>query len=970
MYEQGRAAFLAVLMVLSVVAMTASFAGAAAAVEDPGDSTLTVDVTDGQDPINDIDVTVESETDDASATYSTGADDNTVQFDVNQGTDYTITIDEEGYESYTQTVSVDSAEATHTAELSAESTDPGGEDEGDVLDPVHEFSNDERYYQGQIGIVGVDAGTEEDVDLMDNESDNIEYELSIYEAQQVEGEFDDVGDITTDGDYDFEFSDGETVAIIQTDDLDEGTYYLDGEEFKFDIAVHELGAEFEDGNVTNVEGGSSSAETELDIESAIRADFSANVSADNLDAEELWSIFAEDGGANVEDVEDVEDSAELEDTAGNVVYLDQEDDVIVLDARGSFTANFSDVDAGEYEFTVEASDTTATDTATVTVNEDDADRNFNESTTVVDRGDIANISVDLENTDTAALQVGIYDDVSYEVGLSVDASDYDGDDVTVTMNTHEAGGALVEEGDDVHEETAVWGATSDDVDVTVEYVNMTGDRLYVNDGWSEYDAEGGVDEIVPDHTLSSPLEGDNYEMTLGDEWELTGTDDSSEVTDIEMADDDDSAYLSIRESGSLGDVGTYTAPANDDLGDFEEFEEATVTDTNLFAEDDHMIVTIDDFAMTGALDGEQGDISGALTQSDVYLEMEELDSPANQDPRTWNSSNSEVTDPDSDNNLAVNFVNADDYEGDQLILDIEGNGLDYEDKAYNFTIQITDDNPYLEDGEGVEQSSEVTLEERSLSLDDSNEELPNTNNASVTGETNVAPGTVVDVRASSGGNFVMDDGPEVTDDRLFTGSFDFSEYEEGLEIDLEATESGGSASDEMDAVLFDAEAFNAQLSADAPEEATVGEDATLDVTVENNGGASGEVDLGVVIGGENTLNETITLDAGEEWSNSFDYTAEETGDVEWSVVAGDNEETGTTTFSEEGSDGNESDSGSDSGSDDGDSGSDSGSDDGDSGSDDGDDGSDGDGDGTPGFGVAVALAALLGAAMLALRKQN
>nr|WP_049914941.1 PGF-CTERM sorting domain-containing protein [Natrialba taiwanensis] len=203
----------------------------------------------------------------------------------------------------------------------------------------------------------------------------------------------------------------------------------------------------------------------------------------------------------------------------------------------------------------------------------------------------------------------------------------------------------------------------------------------------------------------------------------------------------------------------------------------------------------------------------------------------------------------------------------------------------------------------------------------------------------------------------------------------------------------------IDSVLFDAEEANVQLETDAPSEVTVGEDGTLDVTVSNTGGsASDEIEVGVVIGGENTFNDNITLDAGEEWSNSFDYTAEETGDVEWSVVAGDNEETGTewsnsfdytaeetgdvewsvvagdneetgtTTFVDEPSD-DGSDSGSDSGSDD--SGSDSGSDDGDSGSDDsGGDDSDGDDDGTPGFGVAVALAALLGAAMLALRKQN
>ncbi|NGM69533.1 PGF-CTERM sorting domain-containing protein [Natronolimnobius sp. AArcel1] len=95
---------------------------------------------------------------------------------------------------------------------------------------------------------------------------------------------------------------------------------------------------------------------------------------------------------------------------------------------------------------------------------------------------------------------------------------------------------------------------------------------------------------------------------------------------------------------------------------------------------------------------------------------------------------------------------------------------------------------------------------------------------------------------------------------------------------------------------------------------------------------------------------------------SYDFDTDAEGDIEWEVATDHDDASDTLTVED--------------GTDDGDDGVDDGVDDGDDGVDDGDDGvddeepTDDDDDGTPGFGVAVALFALLAAAMLALRKQD
>ncbi|WP_245550096.1 BGTF surface domain-containing protein [Halopiger xanaduensis] len=429
--------------------------------------------------------------------------------------------------------------------------------------------------------------------------------------------------------------------------------------------------------------------------------------------------------------------------------------------------------------------------------------------------------------------------------------------------------------------------------------------------------------------------------------------DNSSVTDDGETDTD---YFMVEEKSDFGDVTTQIAPADDELtGD--DFEEATLTDSDTVADGDHLLLSIENFGHEGALSNHtDGDLSSADGQSlstffqDVGVNMT-IEDPS----------------PNADNELdlddfTVSGTSLEDYDGDLVVaLEYQGDDDFDTDQSYDLTYTVTEDNPFVSDeDEEVEIENEFTIEEGELSLDDANEEVPNSEDAEITGTTNAAPGSEVDTSVRASGTFTESEDVEVASDGTFTATYDFSEYDTGTEFTIEAENTDVDGEDEQDAVLVEAGQPDINIDTSAPGEVTVGDDASLDVTVSNDGGAAEEVEIGVDIADEPVASENVTLEPGDEWSESYDFDTSEAGDVSWGVTAGDESASGTLTVAEETPD----DSGSeDSGSED------SGSED--SGSE--DSGSDDDGessDGTPGFGVAVAAIALLAAAMLALRRQD
>ena len=209
-----------------------------------------------------------------------------------------------------------------------------------------------------------------------------------------------------------------------------------------------------------------------------------------------------------------------------------------------------------------------------------------------------------------------------------------------------------------------------------------------------------------------------------------------------------------------------------------------------------------------------------------------------------------------------------------------------------------------------------------------------------TGETEATQ----DVRLEVGGNVVdtesltlaggQNEDVSFTVDTSALSDLDAGDYTHAIATD----------DDSAEGTLTIAQPATFEVSDLDPAEATVapGDSLTVSATIENTGDLEGTQAVSFTLDGETVTSEDVTLGAGASDTVSFDVNApEEAGTYTHGVASEDDEQTGTLTVEEEPDD------------------------DGDDG---GDDSEDSD-DGGPGFGIAAALIALLGAALLAYRRR-
>ncbi|WP_170155487.1 BGTF surface domain-containing protein [Halopiger aswanensis] len=674
-----------------------------------------------------------------------------------------------------------------------------------------------------------------------------------------------------------------------------------------------------------------------------RANQWVNVTADSLDADDLEDVFSSNDNSDV--------SVENTDSDEDRVTLNVTDVTTYDDNDIEFSADFSDIDAGEYEFDFETTDSLAADNATVEVIQDDAEVEF-EGDATGEQGEIIDITVSTQYVDSGAVQIGELENYNFQAATEFEINEDDLNEVTLQFNTNAPRATDAEDAWSLHPK-------HDDHDIEL-------DNQAVN--------ASALDEF-------EPLGAYDYEMQAGTDLNTSTTyDDNYYINDNDVT---DTAFFDVSEPSPVGDVTTQVAPAGDDVFDYKDFNESTITDSDVVADGDHLLLSVDSFDQSGLVDSWKAEesVGEDLGNQSINITIEEQDPGPNVDAEVW------TTNPDQADEEDYNLINVspahtdtEEYDGD-LPLVIEYDDADEEleaDASYDLTYSVSEDSPYVSDeDEEIEIEDEFTLEKPELEWNDNAEEVPNSEDAEVTGDTNVAPGSEISTKARSGGNFTDSEDAIVAEDGTFTATYDFSEYDAGITFDLTAThadrnkfddEYDSNLEDEIESTLVDAAEPLIQLDTSAPSEVTVGDDATLDVTVANNGGAADEVEIGVDIADEPVDSQNVTLEPDEEWTQSYSFDTSEAGDISWGVTAGDDSASGTLSVVEEEptDDSGSDDSGSDdSGSDD--SGSDdSGSDD--SGSD--DSGSDDDDDSTPGFGVAVAAIALLAAAMLALRRQD
>lgn len=687
-----------------------------------------------------------------------------------------------------------------------------------------------------------------------------------------------------------EYDSSENSVTIETDKLEAGEIYhiyAHGDNFDyhgdaFEAKSEELTAEFRSNSVA------AAGSVFLDIESE-RDGQHINVTSPDLDADELETIFGTEHSHPAD--------------TGDAILLQN------VGSEESFEANFEGIEMGEYEFVFDVTDSNADDTETITVREDRRDYSFVD-VDKPEQGDIATITVEVTDSDTAAVVLG---DRSDDFQSAVQLEDVEDEEVVLEFNTHVAAS---EDAWSVHE----------DSNANIENVEV---ETLLEEG-----------EAFPAH---------RWDLSVGDRL----------VDSVELNEEYDRDVLSVQERSDIGEAALATAPADADITDLESLHEATVTRTDTVAEGDALILTVEDFGADGAITTlEDG---SALDDEGLVVEIEEQDPGPVADPHVWDSSADGATGSSDVDPLEVELLDAgadaDEYDGNlHFLITAESDAYDRNLAAgdsYDVTFSVTDDNAYVDD-DSIERTADLAVVERDLTWDPI-QTVSATTNATATGSTTVAPGTELRATADSpveqGGFIQMTDvvvESGAGGDHDFAATFDFSGIEPGVRFDLIVEDSYAPDDnyDVLENVEFtaaDEPAFD--VTAQAPTTAAVGDTATLAVTVENTGSAAGTSNYSVVVDGEQFATDELELAAGESVDRSYEFNTSTEGNLEWEVSTDHDTAAGTLSVGSadgNGTAGDEADEGT---------------------------GSPDEGDGTPGFGVVVAAVALLVAAALALRRE-
>ena len=612
---------------------------------------------------------------------------------------------------------------------------------------------------------------------------------------------------------------------------------------EFGIVEQGVTVEFDDDEVTN-EGPN--AETEVDIDSA-RSTFDLLVTTDgNLDENELTSIFNTVG-----------DGASVEDAADN--------EIRISNAEGDGqTVDFQDIDPDTYDFDFEVADTGVTTNDSITVTEDDVDASFGQSSYSQTAGDVVEMNISLEDTDDAFVQIG--DEDSGFVDVLYIEDDDDDDEVTFEVNTRTLGtGApidVVYNSEDDIVESAMHGGISTPDTVPV-YQDSDGNALAAqtsgtSDGFTAYlDQLGLIDADTDSKTdqLIRPVQPTTYDVAVNGNNVFVSNDDDEAELDDEL----DLATLDLTQPG-VDNVQTWTAPA-DNADEDDEISEVldSVTQSGEVAEGDRLVIQAEATGIYGHLVQINGDFDalddgitanqlGDLVDTDssgsdarngegVSLTVEADDSTGNQQATELNLNGPNVDNQDIfvllDNENGQMFIVVDTSSSEAFTSDIDADAdfeadLTYEtDDSERFEFSssgsvlgsaggapaATGDEafPYFQADSDQSQSADVTIAEESVSFDgqnaDSQVQLANTDSATVSGTTNIAPGSDATIRVRSDSDvspsFVKTVNTDIADDGSFNGTFDFTEQSTGDTADVSLRVSGSVVDESADGIVVE-----------------------------------------------------------------------------------------------------------------------------------------------------------------------
>ncbi|WP_327051703.1 DUF7827 domain-containing protein [Halomicrococcus gelatinilyticus] len=502
------------------------------------------------------------------------------------------------------------------------------------------------------------------------------------------------------------------------------------------------------------------------------------------------------------------------------------------DAKSEF--NLGSVDStGTY--TIEATDvaTGITNETQITVKEPATGTvTYDKEYYTVNRGDIAAFTLDIENSDHAEFEIGDRNEDFFQANATVTDDDEDGQ-VTVYFNT--------------------FATNKNDEDyLTVD-----------EDSSIEYDADNDAE-----NSLSEPLAtSGGYEVRS---YVGSNAEDAEELAVTELT----------VEKRSTDAISSWIAPEDVDTTNVSTLTDG-LTDRDTVAKGDNVVLKVEATGIFGAMDGK----SELENVDNMTLTIAE--SGSNVEANT----KADVTTPvnfsmmkDADNGSFYAIVDT------QELNDTEGKALG----EFNATFDLNGDYALASDGNET-VSTTFTTEAAEMSLNNGDEKAFPQGEGTITGETNLAPGTEINVRAASSGKFRKNSKVTVGSDGMFEAAFDLGNYDNGTTFEAYVSSPDGFESDSkisgaIDSSVQDEPDDTTTTTSDEPDDTTTTSDEPDDTT-------------------------TTTSDEPDDTTTT---TSDEPDDTSTTST------TSTTT-------------------------------------------NDG---GQPGFGVGIAIVALMGAALLALRREN
>ena len=738
-------------------------------------------------------------------------------------------------------------------------------------------------------------------------------------------------------------------ATIDTSDLDAGEYTLSetsgvsGELLtSFEVTQQTLSANWENDEAT---GADNDTYVELDTSRVSRQN--VTVSADGLDAAQLKALFNASGDEVVDDEAHISFDRLGYDSDDDTVQDLKDDGYVTLDLKNLSTNKFSDdeltanftkladeeglPDDGEYTFDFVVTDTTAEASASISISEEDQSGSFSQGVYQTAAGDFAEFTIDLEDTDEAWVQIG--DQNSGFTDIVHVEDDNDDDQVSFTMNTRLAGtdaayDDVYESDDDNVAGSAAHGGTFD-----AEFQNDDGQDLDgASDGTSGTfnDYLYALDLIESGETendqLTRPLQAANYEVAANGNNVFVANDDDEAELDDEL----DSAVLELSQP-QIGDITTYVAPTDDANAETEldsVLEE--VTQRNEVAIDDRLVVQVEATGLYGAMANK----SGATTSTDIFTDGTSASTLYQLNNQSGEGIDFSVEAESSTGNQEATSLNLNGASDDEVFV------LPDNENGQFFVIVDTSNTDAWSNGAPDDGDSYTATLEYATDGDDRYKFVSSGNQPAASGNPPAAFG------GGAGTSTGVDAYPYFQADSDVSSSTEINFADAAIEFD--------------------------NLNVDDVLEAENVEDAEVSGTTNVAPGSDAELRVSSTDGASSSFRngQSVNISEDGEVSGEFDFSNQEVDDEFTSSfrVSGSDVESVDSMIVEEGSlnpETPEDDESEDDESDDGMS------DDGTSSDDSTDDSSDDSTEEeTPGFGALVALVAVLGAALLATRRQN